>query len=67
MSRIRCEMDICSHHDGTGYCKLDTIRITRNGLDTNCGNFERVLPEGETTTVFSFGRPDDTLETQPYD
>ncbi|WP_406678201.1 DUF1540 domain-containing protein [Moorella sp. ACPs] len=67
MPRIPCEVDICVHHDGAGYCKLETIHITRNGLDTNCGDFERLLPDEDTTTVFSFRKPDDTRETIPYE
>ncbi len=67
MPRISCEVDNCVHHDGSGFCKLSTIHITRNGLDTNCGDYERQLPEDETTTVFSFHKPDDTLDTMPFD
>lgn len=67
MPRIPCEVDFCTHHDGSGFCRLDTIHVTRNGLDTNCGDFERQLPEEDTTTVFSFGKANDTLETIPYD
>ncbi|KKM12246.1 hypothetical protein SY88_03520 [Clostridiales bacterium PH28_bin88] len=67
MRRIPCEVEHCLHHQAGNTCELETIHITANGLDTNCGDFRRKLPEGETTTVFSLGKADDTLETLPYD
>ncbi|GAW92603.1 DUF1540 domain-containing protein [Calderihabitans maritimus] len=63
--RIFCEAD-CHHNDG-GRCGLRQIRIITRGLDTNCQQFERLLPPNETTRVFTYGKPNDTVELGPFD
>jgi len=67
MAHMRCEVEHCIHHLQNNLCELKDIHITANGLDTNCGDYERKLSKADTTTIFSYTEPDDTMEMGPFD
>lgn len=66
MEQVNCEALDCAYNKERE-CSLERITITQRGIETHCGDYDRQLDEEETTVVFSFGKPDDTVDTMPVD
>ncbi|GAV24452.1 hypothetical protein ciss_03850 [Carboxydothermus islandicus] len=50
--KIRCQSD-CWHRIG-GYCSREKVWLKQEGLRVVCRDYDRKMPEKDTTTIFYY-------------